>query len=192
MVDKTLIDQIQDAWDSLSPKEQARYKTLGKTIAAVGANAFFGNLATKPDTAWYRALRKPWFQPPKWVFPVAWTALYTDIAAVTGLTLADLEEQGREAEYEDLKQALLTNIILNFGWSFLFFTAKKPFLATIEAGALAYSSAGLVRRAWDVNETRGKALLPYALWTAFATALTFGLWRRNRKVKAKDFKHLDD
>lgn len=166
-----------------SKEEKARYRTVVRTAAAVAANAVLGSLATQTKTSWYQGLKKPKIQPPKWVFPLAWTALYADIATVVGQTLADLEEQGRDEDFADLKNALATNIVLNFGWSFLFFVAKKPFISTLEAGALAYSSAGLVRRAWEVDATRGKALLPYALWCLFAMILTFQLWRLNRRTR---------
>lgn len=84
-----------------------------------------GSAATDTTSRWYRRLRKPSFQPPGWVFPVAWTALYADMAAVAGQSLADLQEQGRNAEYEDLKKALAANVALNAGWSLLFFRGRR-------------------------------------------------------------------
>lgn len=181
VAENALVMQVLEAWNELSPAQQQRYATLGGTIAAVTANAVIGSLATRTKTPWYMALRKPWYQPPAWVFPIAWTALYADIAAVTGLSLAGLRAQGRSQEFEDLKSALGLNLVLNAGWSVIFFVAKRPGLATLEAAALAVSSADLVRRTRDVDPERGSLLLPYALWTAFATVLTFGIWRRNRK-----------
>lgn len=143
-------------------------------------NAVLGSAATDTTSRWYRRLRKPSFQPPGWVFPVAWTALYADMAAVVGQSLADLQEQGRNAEYEDLKKALAANVALNAGWSLLFFRGRQPGLATIEAAALAASSADLTRRSMAVNRGRGAWLVPYAAWTAFATVLTGTIWYLNR------------
>lgn len=111
---------------------------------------------------------------------MAWTALYADMAAVVGQSLADLQEQGRNAEYEDLKKALAANVALNAGWSLLFFRGRQPGLATIEAAALAASSADLTRRSMAVNRGRGAWLVPYAAWTAFATVLTGTIWYLNR------------
>lgn len=190
---RALFDEVQRMWDALSDSDKSRYKTLGKTIAAVSANAVFGGMATKTKTRWYQSLKKPWFQPPAWLFPIAWTALYTDIAAMVGCTLADLEEQGREQELLVLRGALTTNLILNWGWCYIFFAKKRSGLGTIEAALLAASSADLVRRVGAVDSSRGKTLLPYAIWTAFATILTFGIWHKNRKNDAAEAaRKLDD
>jgi len=157
-----------------------RWKAIGKTIGVVVTNAVAGTAATQVKTDWYESLEKPSFQPPAWVFPVAWTALYTDIATVTGLSLADLAEKENDEDYNSLRTALIANAVLNFGWSFLFFTAKKPAIATVEAGALACSSWDLARRAMKVNRNRGLWLLPYGGWCTFATVLTGALWWLNR------------
>ena len=160
---------------------QDRSRIIGATTVAVVGTAVLGSAATDTRSSWYRTLRKPSFQPPGWVFPVAWTALYADIVAVVGQSLADLHEQGADAEYEDLKKALAANIALNAGWSLLFFRGRRPGLATVEAAALAASSADLTRRAMAVNRGRGAWLLPYAAWTAFATVLTGTIWYVNRQ-----------
>lgn len=143
-----------------------------------------GSLATDTSSTWYRRLNKPAIQPPAWVFPVAWTALYVDIVTVVGRSLADLKERGdspdNAAEYSELCTALAINLVLNAGWSALFFKGKAPGPATVEAAALAVSSADLVRRSRAVNPTRGAFLLPYTAWTTFATVLTATIWHQNR------------
>lgn len=160
---------------------QNKTEILTATAAAVGASAAAGSVATKTDSLWYITRRKPAFQPPAWLFPVAWTALYVDIAAVTGTTLVELKEQGKEEEFKRLAGALGLNLALNTGWCSLFFRGKKPALATAEAAALAASSADLVRRCVEVKPKRGWWLAPYAAWTGFATVLTGAIWLKNRK-----------
>lgn len=159
---------------------QDRSRIIGATTVGVIGNAVLGSAATDTKSWWYRTLRKPAIQPPSWLFPVAWTALYVDMAAVVGQSLADLNEQGRDAEYEDLKKALAANIALIAGWSLLFFRGHRAGLATLEAAALAASSADLTRRSMAVNQKRGAWLMPYAAWTAFATVLTGTIWYLNR------------
>lgn len=155
-------------------------KTKLATAGAVAATAAIGSVATNPDSWWYKTRRKPAFQPPAWLFPVAWTALYADIGYVTAQSLADLQAKGKLQQYEELRNALAINLGLNAGWCALFFRGKAPALATIEAAALAASSADLVRRCVEVKPKRGWLLSPYAAWTAFATALTGAIWWRNR------------
>src|SRR6476469_9454740 len=59
-------------------------RTLVTTSAAVAATAVAGSIASQDvGGRWYRRLDKPAFQPPGAVFPVVWTALYTDIAVTT-------------------------------------------------------------------------------------------------------------
>ncbi|MBD8031230.1 tryptophan-rich sensory protein [Corynebacterium sp. Sa1YVA5] len=157
-----------------------RWRIIGTTSAAVVGTAITGSLATDTSSTWYRRLNKPAIQPPSWVFPVAWTALYVDIATVVGRSLADLKERGDEAEYSELRTSLAINLVLNAGWSALFFKGKAPGPATVEAAALAVSSADLVRRSRAANPTSGAFLLPYAAWTAFATVLTATIWYQNR------------
>lgn len=147
-------------------------KIFWATSAGVAATAVVGSLATNPNSVWYKTLKKPAFQPPAWLFPVAWTALYADIAAMGSLSIADLGEQGRKKEQQQYVAALAINLALNAGWSILFFDRKKLGLATVESIALAASSADLVRRSGKVSREKGFVLAPYAGWTAFAAVLT--------------------
>ncbi|GAB3819063.1 tryptophan-rich sensory protein [Tessaracoccus terricola] len=160
-------------------KKSALRSYLGATGAVV-ATAVAGSLATDPQTRWYKSLDKPAWQPPSWAFPVAWTALYASIALASGKVLADSKRAGDQEQHGDYKAALALNLLLNAGWSFTFFKAKRLGLASLLAGALAASSADLSKRAGEQDPKLGWALKPYAAWTSFATALSTDIWRRNR------------
>lgn len=102
---------------------------------------------------------------------------------VATLTIADAwERRGKKAAQADIA-ALAGNLLLNAGWSGVFFRSGRRGLATAWAGVLAASSADLVRRAHRESPTRGLALAPYAAWTGFATVLTGGIARLNRGRK---------
>jgi tryptophan-rich sensory protein len=72
------------------------------------------------------------------------------------------------------------NLLLNAGWSWLFFRARRPDVAAVEAVLLSASTVDLARRTWHLDPAAGRALVPYAAWTTFAAALTASIARRNR------------
>ncbi|GAB3193729.1 tryptophan-rich sensory protein [Geodermatophilus arenarius] len=140
---------------------------------AVGLTALVGSAGTDVGSSWYRGLDTPRWQPPGPVFGIAWTALYALLAFAGGRLL----ERGDPAD----ARALAGNLVLNAGWTWAFFRAHRPPLAAAEAALLAASTADLTRRAGRVDRAAGRALLPYAAWTAFATVLSAEIARRNRR-----------
>lgn len=62
------------------------------------------------DAAFYHSLKKPWFTPPPWVFPVVWQALYT-LLLYLGITRPS--------------PLFLVHIALNLAWSPLFFSQRR-------------------------------------------------------------------
>jgi len=156
-------------------------QALAGTSAAVAATAAAGGAASKDvRSAWYAALDKPAYQPPGAVFPVAWTALYADIAVTSALTVATLRRQGRTAEATRFAAALAANLAVNATWSWVFFRWHRLASAAGVAGLLALSSADLVRRSAPVSPAVAGALTPYPAWCGFATVLSTAIWRRNR------------
>jgi tryptophan-rich sensory protein len=154
-------------------------RTLAPTALAVAATAVSGTLATRPavESAWYAKLRKPPYQPPRQAFPIAWTSLYTDIAVVSAQTLDDSPPEVRRSYI----RALAANLILNGGWSWLFFNQRKLGAAAVTSGLLTVSSADLTRRAAAVRGVKAAPLGLYPLWCAFATALSTHIWVLNRR-----------
>jgi translocator protein len=158
--------------------------TLAATALAVSAAAGVGSVASRASVdSWYSGLRKPAYVPPNAVFPVAWTSLYTDIAATSAAAIDRLRAAGRpetDREARNYVVALGVNLILNAGWSWLFFKYHKLGASTLGAAVLAASSADLARRAALADPRAGAALLPYPLWSAFATAMSTHIWLLNR------------
>lgn len=171
-------EAVRLATESIDPKRWGR--TLARVGAGVVVTAVAGSLLTDPNSAWYRGLRKPAWQPPAIAFPVVWTGLYALITVAATATSADLEERGRDAEAADFRRALALNLVLNAGWSGLFFRARNLPLATAGAAVLAGSSVDLARRGASTGPGKGAALGAYAAWCMFATALSAAVARRNR------------
>ena len=170
-------DSVREASRDLDSWKFAR--TIAVVGAVVTATAVAGGIATRPNSLWYRSLRKPCWQPPAAAFGPVWTMLYADIAFVSALHLADRLEGFEDDDVKPYAAALAANLALNASWSWVFFRSRNLPLATGVAAALAASSADLVRRVWKSRIQRGVVLAPYAAWTGFAAALTAELLRRN-------------
>ncbi len=146
-------------------------------LGAVGGTAGIGAAATTPvlSSRWYRRLNKPSWQPPGPVFGPVWSVIYTLIAA------SMLVARGRGGEQQRPLFVLFgTNLALNLAWTVIFFRGRSPLAAGVEIMALEGTTAALIVRAWPLSRLAALLLVPYALWIAFATALTWAIWARNR------------
>ena len=151
------------------------------TGLATAAAAVAGSMASRDGVqGWYSKIRKPGYVPPNAVFPIAWTALYVDIATTSAAAIDRFRADGRDAKARGYITALGVNLALNAGWSWVFFKMNKLGPSVGAAAALAVSSADLARRAADADPRLGAVLVPYPLWCGFATVMSGGIWRLNR------------
>ena len=156
-------------------------KTLMGTALATAAAAVVGSISSREGVQdWYTRIRKPSYVPPNAVFPIAWTTLYADIAVTSAAAIDRFRADGRETKARAYMAALGANLVLNAGWSWLFFTRNRLALSAAAAALLAASSADLARRAADADPKLGVALAPYPAWCSFATVLSTDIWRLNR------------
>jgi tryptophan-rich sensory protein len=152
-----------------------RLPTLLKTSAAVTAAALAGSVVTRPDSRWYRTLKKPAWQPPPAAFPIVWTALY-GLLAVAGARVLDRASGETRSGFA---RSYATNLALNAGWTVIFFGARAPRAALAEIALLNASNVALFNRARAVDGVAAAAIAPYVAWTAFATALNSAIAARN-------------
>jgi translocator protein len=149
---------------------------LVTSTVPVVLTALVGTAGTDVGSDWYRRLDTPRWQPPGPVFGIAWTALYA-LLAFAGTRTLRRAGAGRRS----WSRAFAVNLVLNAGWPWAFFRARRPALAAAEAALLAVSTADLARRSARTDRTAALALAPYTAWTAFATALSTEIARRNRR-----------
>jgi len=69
--------------------------------------------------------------------------------------------------------------LLNALWPIIFFGFKNPGLAFIEIIILSIFIIITTVLFWKINTHAGILLLPYILWTLFATFLNYAIWRLN-------------
>jgi tryptophan-rich sensory protein len=163
-------------------KESVWVTSFKEAALATAACAVVGSVLTNPQSTWYEGLRKPWFQPPGFAFPVVWALLYGTTALGAAGTMTKLREQGRTSEADAFRTAHRINLALNAGWSGAFFRSHSLGFATVWAAILAASSADLARRAKDVSPTDAAPFVAYAAWCSFATVLSGAVAGLNRKA----------
>lgn len=158
-----------------------RISTLVATAVSVAAASVTGGLASGPSvrSEWYAQLRKPAYQPPRQVFPIIWPVLYADIAVVSASAIDQARATGKP-QARSYQAALAVNLVLNGGWSWVFFRLHRLGMAAALAAALTVSSGDVTRRAIAVGSARAAPSALYPLWCAFATALSTHIWLLNR------------
>lgn len=143
-------------------------------LATVGV-AILGGLASDVGP-WYRALSKPAFQPPDWLFGPAWMTIYL-LSAMAGVSAWRGASSRRERQRILLLFSL--NAFLNVFWSLLFFRLQRPDLALIEVVFLWLSILALILGLRSMSTRTTWYLLPYLAWVSFAAVLNAEIVRLN-------------
>ena len=142
----------------------------------VGGSGAFVTAKSIRD-GWYDELDKPKWTPPNRVFAPVWTTLFVLMGVAAWRAWEKREDNPRET-----KIALSwwsVQLVLNAGWSVLFFGFRKPKWALIEILALWTSIAFTTRSLWKRDKAAGALFVPYLAWTTFAAVLNASIARRN-------------
>jgi len=135
-------------------------------VLVVGGGWIIG--ASNLPGAWYGSLHKPPFNPPSWLFPIAWTVLYVLIAIAGWRTY---ERVGSAA----VMQVWWAQLALNFAWSPIFFTAHLMWPALGVIVAMFAATVAFIVLQWRRDRTAALLFVPYAGWVAFASVLNASL-----------------
>lgn len=143
--------------------------------ACVGAGITGGLF---PPGPWYRALNKPSWTPPDWVFPVTWTVLYICMA-VAGARAAMADNNG-------IAMALwAVQIAFNGLWTPVFFGLRNIRMGMFLIGVLWLIVFSTMLALWQVDTIAGMLFVPYLVWVSIAAALNAAVWNLNREEAAK-------
>jgi benzodiazapine receptor len=136
-----------------------------------------GLLTTDAIRGWYQTIERPTWNPPDWVFGPVWTTLY----AMMGVALVKVvRSEGRDDERAVAVALFAIQLMLNLGWSWIFFVQHDLGLALADVIALWLAIAATAGAFARIRPAAGALLLPYLGWVAFASVLTASIWQLNR------------
>ena len=139
---------------------------IAMALAAGVAGAWF-----EPGL-WYSLMTKPWWTPPDAVFAPVWTVLYVLMGTAAWLAW-------RRSGWSGAHNLFVVQLVLNAGWSWLFFGLHRTGWALAEIGLLWLAILAVTVGFWRIRREAGVLLLPYLTWVAFAAVLNFRLWQLN-------------
>ncbi|MGQ7857205.1 TspO/MBR family protein [Pedobacter sp. WC2501] len=143
--------------------------TLG--IGALGAWATLQSVKT-----WYPTLKKPSFNPPDWLFRPVWTMLYILIGIAAYLVWI---KRDKIVHFPRTVAIYLIQLILNLGWSFIFFYLHEVGFALAEIILLLIFIVINAVMFYKINKWAGLIFIPYFIWVSFATILTYNIFMLN-------------
>lgn len=134
-----------------------------------------GAIWTSSDSAWYKGLNKPSFNPPSWVFGPVWTIIFTLMGISLYFVWTSSDSRIRTIALIFFGVQFLLNIL----WSYLFFGINNSGLAFLEILILEAFIITTGILFYLVKPISGYLFLPYFLWVGFASVLNYFLWRLN-------------
>lgn len=131
-------------------------------------------LFTGNSMEFYQSLKQPPLSPPGWVFPLAWTILYSLMGAAAYLVwMRDSTGRNGALFFYGLQ------LIFNFVWPLLFFNARAYLASLIWLLLLWVLILITTARFFQETKAAGWLMIPYLLWVAFAGYLNAGVWLLN-------------
>lgn len=125
---------------------------------------------------WFHSLKKPFLAPPDWIFTPIWAILYFMIF----LSLVFFLKTNGNLRYKFLPIIFFTTqMILNFAWSYVFFSIQRIDLAFIVIILLWVTLLITIAMFFKQSRISAYLLVPYFLWVSFATYLNYGYLRLN-------------
>ncbi|CUB15159.1 TspO/MBR family protein [Bacillus subtilis] len=121
------------------------------------------------DQEWYNSLKKPDWTPSGTAIGIIWAILFALISLSAAIVYAAFSFKGAKSFWF----TLLINYVLNQAFSYFQFTQKNLLAASLDCLLVAITTIVLLIIAKKYSRAASYVLLPYFLWSAFATFLSF-------------------
>ncbi|KAJ9068351.1 hypothetical protein DSO57_1029531 [Entomophthora muscae] len=136
---------------------------------------------------WYSSVKKPWFNPPRFVFAPIWTYLYIS----TGYALYLVNKHVQDSSPNDTSfgqlgiYAFWVQLLANFIWSKVYFVWRNIDLALDDMVFLSGTAVVTMLCFFSASTLAGCLMLPYVAWALYATALTYSVKQLNEDFAAE-------
>ena len=150
---------------------------LAISIAICFGAAAIGGMATAGSVTsdWFFQLKKPSWNPPNWIFGPVWSALYFMMAFAAWLVW----KHSGGARARVALGWFAFHLLLNIGWSVLFFGQRQIGWAVVEIGFLWLAIVITMALFYRHSRFATAILVPYLLWVSFASFLNYTIWTLN-------------
>lgn len=146
---------------------------LLRNIAIPLVGGIIISLITKDSMSTYDSLKKSILTPPAFVFPIVWTILYI-IMGLAAYRIYMNNKQGKNDNNAYFNY--LIQLLINFLWSIIFFNFRLYGISFIVIIILLILIIITTIKFLKVDKLSGILMIPYVLWTIFASYLTFYIW----------------
>lgn len=147
-------------------------KNIAIPLAVGGVSGFLTSGGVEEFTL---NAEKPFFTPPGWLFPVAWTILYT----LMGISAYLIEATQTTKDKKTAFILYYLQLFFNFVWSFIFFNAGNYLFAFIWIAILWVLILATTVEFHKINPKAAYLMIPYIIWVAFAAVLNFSVYLLN-------------
>lgn len=148
-------------------------KCIAIPLIIGGISAFL----TRGSMEIFETLNQPPLSPPGWLFPVVWTILYVLMGIASYLIIQS------DADSDKIASAMtvyIWQLVVNFLWPTFFFNFGWYLFAFLWILLLWLLVLITTIRFYGISKVAGLLMIPYLLWTTFATYLNLGVWWLNR------------
>lgn len=142
-------------------------------LTAIAAAA--GAIASLDAASFYAQLVRPTWAPSAGVFGPVWSVLYLLMAIAAWLVWREPRSTRRTAALT----LFIVQLVVNALWSWLFFAWHRGALSLADVLVLLALIVAMLGAFWRMRPLAGMLLVPYVAWVAFASELTFVVWRAN-------------
>ncbi|CAI3672520.1 putative transmembrane signaling protein, TspO/MBR family [Clostridium neonatale] len=127
----------------------------------------------------YESLKKPFFAPPAYVFPIVWTILYI-LMGIASYMVYIKKYDDVDIDVSSALFVYVIQLLLNLFWTFIFFGFRLYGLAFLELVILFLFVILTSVRFYKKAVLKPFLLLvPYILWLVYAGVLNFFIWMLN-------------
>ncbi|OAJ33027.1 TspO/MBR family protein [Piscirickettsiaceae bacterium NZ-RLO1] len=124
---------------------------------------------------WYESLIKSTLTPPNYIFGIAWSILYL-LIAISGWIIWRAKKTPR---INIIRKSFIVQAFLNWSWTPLFFYYHLILSSFVCLVFISVFSLHVILKSIRTLPVVALLFIPYFLWLAYATYLSYQMWLLN-------------